>query len=120
MLGLLLLLLPVAALADGKMMSSTAFPANILIPDQQALIHFTNGTERLVIETRFTGAGTNFAWVVPLPSQPVVEAASTGLFPTLRYLFQPRIIHSVPHYYMGILAAIVLVALLYAAARAGG
>jgi hypothetical protein len=33
------LLLPAAALADGKMMSSTAFPANIVMPDQQALIH---------------------------------------------------------------------------------
>jgi hypothetical protein len=107
------------ALADGKMVPSTAFPANITMPDQQALIHFTNGTERLVIETRFTGAGTNFAWVVPLPSQPVVETASIGLFPTLRYLFQPRIIHRVPHYYVGILVAIVLALLLGAAARAG-
>jgi hypothetical protein len=114
-----LLLLPVAALADGKMISSTAFPANITIPDQQALIHYTDGTERLVIETRFTGAGTNFAWVVPLPSQPVVEAATTGLFPTLRYLFQPRVIHNVPHYYIGILVVIGLALLLRAAFRAG-
>jgi Uncharacterized protein conserved in bacteria (DUF2330) len=113
-----LLLLPIGALADGKMMS--AFPANVTMPDQQALIHFTNGTERLVIETRFTGAGTNFAWVVPLPSQPVVEAATTGLFPTLRYLFQPRIIHKVPPYYVGFLMAIGSVAFLYATARARG
>jgi hypothetical protein len=46
-LGFLLLLLPFGALADGKMIS--AFPANVTMPDQQALIHFTNGTERLVI-----------------------------------------------------------------------
>ena len=117
-LSLLLLLLPFGALADGKMIS--AFPANVTMPDQQALIHFTNGTERLVIETRFTGAGTNFAWVVPLPSKPVVEAATTGLFPTLRYLFQPRIIHQAPPYFVGFLMAIGSVALLNAAARAGG
>jgi hypothetical protein len=118
--GLLsLLLLPVAALGDGRMIPSTAFPANITMPDQQALIHFTNGTERLVIETRFTGAGTNFAWVVPLPSQPIVEAATTGLFPTLRYLFQPRVIHNVHHYYIGILVVIGLILLLRTAFRAG-
>jgi hypothetical protein len=117
-LSFLLLLLPFRALADGKMIS--AFAANVTMPDQQALIHFTNGTERLVIETRFTGAGTNFAWVVPLPSKPVVEAATTGLFPTLRYLFQPRIIHEVPPYFVGFLMAIGSVALLNAAARAGG
>ena len=114
-----LLLLPVAALGDGRMIPSTAFTANITMPDQQALIHFTNGTERLVIETRFTGAGTNFAWVVPLPGQPIVEAATTGLFPTLRYLFQPRVIHNVPHYYIGILVVIGLILLLRAAFRAG-
>ncbi len=117
--GLLAMLLPVAALADGRVISSTAFPANITMPDQQALIHFTNGTERLVIETRFTGAGTNFAWVVPLPSQPVVEGATTGLFPTLHYLFQPRVIHRVPHYYVGILMMVLLAVMLRAALRAG-
>lgn len=83
-----------------------AFPAKVTIPDQRALIHFTNGTERLVIETRFTGSGTNFAWIVPLPSQPVIEEATTGLFPTLQYLFRPQIIHNVSRYYVGILALI--------------
>jgi len=83
-----------------------AYPAKVTIPDQRALICFSNGTERLVIETRFTGAGTNFAWVVPLPSQPVIEEATTGLFPTLQYLFRPEIVHDVPRYYSGILALI--------------
>ena len=68
---LLLLFLPGTALADGMVIPTIAYPAKITIPDQRALICYTNGTERLVIETRFTGAGTNFAWVVPLPSQPV-------------------------------------------------
>ena len=103
---LLLLFLPLAALADGMVIPTIAYPAKITIPDQRALICFSNGTERLVIETRFTGAGTNFAWVVPLPSQPVIEEATTGLFPTLQYLFRPEIIHDVPRYYLGILALI--------------
>ena len=89
--------------ADGKVIPSVVFPARVTMPDQRALIHFTNGTERLVIETRFAGAGTNFAWVVPLPAKPVIEAATTGLFPTLGFLFRPQIINEVPHYYVAIL-----------------
>ena len=108
---LLLWLLPVTALADGMVVPTIAYPAKITIPDQRALICFSNGMERLVIETRFTGAGTNFAWVVPLPSQPVIEEATTGLFPTLQYLFRTEITHEVPHYYVGIL---VLLAIIYA------
>ena len=100
----LLLLMPSAAMADGIFIPPVAFPAKVTIPDQRALICFSDGTERLVIETRFTGSGTNFAWVVPLPSQPIVEEATTGLFPTLQYLFRPQIIHDVSHYYSGILA----------------
>jgi hypothetical protein len=109
---LLLWFLPVAALADGMVVPTIAYPAKITIPDQRALICFTNGTERLVIETRFTGAGTNFAWVVPLPSQPVIEEATTGLFPTLQYLFRPQIIHDVPRHYVWILSVFGLVFLI--------
>jgi len=96
------ILVPLSAAADGKVFP-TVLAAEVKIPDQRALIHFTNGVERLVIETRFTGSGTNFAWVVPLPSQPVVEEASTGLFPTLQYLFRPEIVHRVPRYYVAII-----------------
>jgi hypothetical protein len=93
--------------ADGMVIPTTAVPVEVRIPDQRALIHFSNGVERLVIETRFTGAGTNFAWVVPLPSPPVIEEATTGLFPTLQCIFQPRVRHEVPRYFqlfLGLLA----------------
>jgi hypothetical protein len=106
---LLLLFLPLAAWADGMVIPTVAYPAKITIPDQRALICFSNGTERLVIETRFTGAGTNFAWVVPLPGQPVIEEATTGLFPTLQYLFRLKIVHDVPRYYYGRLIIIGLI-----------
>ena len=102
----LLLFMPLVALADGMVVPTFAFPAKITIPDQSALICFSNGTERLVIETRFTGSGTNFAWVVPLPGQPVIEEATRGLFPTLEYLFRPEIVHEVPQYYVGVLLLI--------------
>jgi len=106
-LWLLVFGLPGLVWGDGMVRPAVAFPAAVTIPDQQALIYFTNGTERLVVETRFAGAGTNFAWVVPLPSQPKVEAATTGLFPTLQYLFAPQILNNTPAYWLR--GAVVLV-----------
>ncbi len=95
----LLLLLPVtAALADGKVFPGTAI-AETTIPDQRALICWSNGVERLVIETRFAGAGTNFAWVVPLPSPPEIEAATTGLFTTVAHQMRPKLVHNAPPLY---------------------
>jgi len=80
--------------ADGKMFRvPTAVPLELRMPDQRALLWWSNGVERLVIETRFVGEGTNFAWVVPLPAAPKVEAATTGLFPTLTHLMRPQVIH---------------------------
>lgn len=89
------------ALADGKVFPPTAYPVEVRIPDQRAILAWSNGVERLVIETRFTGAGTNFAWVVPLPSPPKVEAATRGLFPTLTHLLRPRVIHR-PNPFVGV------------------
>ena len=87
-------LLPNSTVADGCFIPETAF-AQVRIPDQRALIHYVKGTETLVIDTAFQGAGTNFAWIIPVPSLPTVEAASPGLFPTLEGLFHPRVIHGV-------------------------
>lgn len=108
----LLVLLPFLAAADGKVFVASAFATNASIPDQRAFIHFSNGVERLVIETRFTVAGTHFAWVLPLPTQPVIEEATTGLFPTLQYLFQPPIRHAVPRYFIGLFCLLGLLYLL--------
>jgi len=102
----LISLLPLAAWADGIVLPTFAYPAQVTIPDQQAALSFSNGVERLVIETRFTGAGTNFAWVVPFPNQPFIEEATAGFFPTVRFLCGPKIIHEVPHNYACILALI--------------
>ena len=101
-------LLPVVALADGMVIPERAF-AIPQIPDQQALIHYANGTETLVIETSFTGQGSNFAWVVPLPAVAKIEPASTGLFPTLQTILQPKVVLSVRHYWIALpIAALVV------------
>lgn len=94
----LFVLLPLCANGDGGFVSQTAFE-KVLIPDQRALIHFASGTETLVIDTAFQGSGTNFAWIVPVPSLPEIEPATTGLFSTLQFLFRPNIEHDVPGYY---------------------
>jgi hypothetical protein len=93
------------ARADGKVFPATAFPADVKIPDQSALLIWSNGVERLVIETRFTGEGTNFAWVVPVPSAPEIEPATTGLFPTLRTCLQPEVRHSMLNVWGAVLSA---------------
>jgi len=117
---LLVFALPGLAWGDGMVLPTRAFPAAVTIPDQQALIYYTKGTERLVVETRFTGAGTNFAWVVPLPHQPVVEAATTGLFPTLQYLFAPEIKNDMPAFWLRIAGAVIWLGLFLRFCREDG
>ncbi len=105
-LGLIVWLwLPLLALADGKIFPSTAFPEQIRIPEQEALIHWANGVERLVIETRFDAKGTNFAWVIPLPARPKIEAATPGVFPTLRSYFAPEVKHEIYRLHLWVLGA---------------
>jgi hypothetical protein len=89
-------------LADGMVVPEVFFP-KVEIPNQQALIHCADNIERLVIETSFLGEGTNFAWVVPLPSVPEVKPVSEDFFLALRQAFQPRLIHHVHPYYAGVL-----------------
>jgi hypothetical protein len=81
------------AWADGKAFPPVAVSTEVTMPDQRALLVWSNGVERLAIETRIVGEGTNFAWVVPLPSVPKVEAATVGLFPTLAWLTPPKVVH---------------------------
>ena len=88
-LGLLLTMLGSPAWADGIVFAKAA-PTTT--PDQRAMLQFSNGVERLVIETSYIGSGTNFAWVVPLPANPKVEAVSTNFFEYLNLAYQPRLV----------------------------
>lgn len=106
LLSLAFCLVVLNAHGDGKVFPSAAIASPVTIPDQRALICYSNGVERLVIETRFAGEGTNFGWVVPLPSQPTIERATPGLFPTVSHLTQPELRHYVTRWYLGILALV--------------
>lgn len=105
--------------ADGKVFPPAAIPTEVTIPDQRALIRWSKGVEHLVIETRLAGSGTNFAWVVPLPSPPTVAPATSGLFPTLEHLLQPTVIHAATAWWLLGLFGIAMVFLLLTVRRTG-
>lgn len=96
------------ALADGKIFNKSV-TAKVNIPDQEALIHFADGVETMVIQTSFTGEGDEFAWVVPTPSEPEVTASTTGLFPTLRSLTAPKVRHPQYQFYIFVWLVVMLV-----------
>ena len=87
----LLLLFSSSAWADGKVFARAVA---VTTPDQRAMLYYSNGVEKLVIETSFLGEGTNFAWVIPFPSAPKIQAVSTNFFPLLSQTFQPKLIHT--------------------------
>ncbi len=128
---------PAAVLADGKVFSRAQAVVNI--PDQEAIIHFADGVQTLVIETRFnppSGAAVPatdadaaaFAWVVPVPrgtggagraagggvggdrggGVPEVFAVTTGVFPTLRAVCAPQVVHNVAPLHLPLIALAVL------------
>lgn len=102
--------MPLRVRADGKVFSQVT-AVKTTTPDQRALLHFANGTETLVVETSFVGAGTNFAWVVPLPAAPEITAVPRTVFTNLDTLFRPEIIHRQTRWWMGMLFCALMLAL---------
>jgi hypothetical protein len=118
-LGLLMVSAPPMIRADGKVWPGIGY-AKVNIPDQRALIHYSNGAERLVIETSFVGPGTNFAWVVPLPAVPKIEPVSSAVFTTLPVIFQPKVVLKVGHWWFPVLLVLGLGALVTSIVHRGG
>jgi hypothetical protein len=98
----LTILFPAGTFADGKVFPQL-YAQKIETPNQQALIHFADGIEQLVIETSIAGSGTNFAWVVPLPAAPEIKAVSETFFFNVQNAFQSKLIHEVNPYFVGVL-----------------
>jgi hypothetical protein len=95
-LGLLLLIwvqgsLVGSARADGKVFAPERVPQEVAMPDQRALLAWHEGMQTLAIESAFVGKGTDFAWVVPLPSKPEVAAADAGLLSATAAGFLPQV-----------------------------
>ena len=77
--------------ADGKVFAPVLVPQQVEMPDQRALLAWHDGIETLVIESAFVGEGSDFAWIVPLPSKPEVFPATRGTLPSAVALMQPLV-----------------------------
>ena len=47
--------------------------ADLYEPSQKAVIYHKDGREKLILQVKYEGSAEDFAWIVPLPSQPQVE-----------------------------------------------
>src|SRR5947208_13099322 len=87
---------PVPARADGMMISPEQARKRrernlINEPDQKALVFFSKGKEQLVISPGFREAPDRFAWIIPVPSKPVVAVVEGAIFHELARLAErPR------------------------------
>lgn len=70
--ALLLLVSAAEAQADGCFVWKAG--ADLREPSQKAIIHFASGSETLILQVKYEGPAKDFAWIVPLPAQPKVEA----------------------------------------------
>lgn len=81
--------------ADGKVFLSIASDpsgsASATMPRQRAIIAFKDGVQHLAIDTSFVGPGDEFAWLVPLPSEPEILPATKGMFDTAAMVTAPRV-----------------------------
>ncbi|MCC6446987.1 MAG: DUF2330 domain-containing protein [Armatimonadetes bacterium] len=81
-----------AAWSDGAMFAPIVRARSIDIyePSQKAFIYYQDGQEDLVIEVSYKGNASDFAWVVPVPSQPRVRKLEGAPFHELSRLTAPR------------------------------
>ena len=88
------LLVTAVCFADGKAFPMVADPladTGTTMPRQRAIIAWDGSEQRLAVDTAFTGEGAEFAWLVPLPSEPEILPATRGMFDTAAVLTVPRI-----------------------------
>lgn len=100
---LLLMLLIAGVLADGGYFPPP-YHQQMYEPTQEAMLVFDGSHETLIIKPSFDGDASSFAWVVPVPNYPTVEAADPELFYELYRLTQP-VYESRATLGMGIMAA---------------
>jgi len=65
------------------------------MPQQRAIIVYRDGVERLIVESSFQGEAGQYAWIIPVPNQPIeIKSASYPLFKTLFYDFRQKVYDS--------------------------
>jgi hypothetical protein len=85
-----------SAHADGKVfLSASVIPTDssgsATMPRQRAIIAFQDGVQHLAIDTAFVGPGEEFAWLIPLPSEPEILPATEGTFDAAAMITGPRV-----------------------------
>ncbi|MEI6309438.1 MAG: DUF2330 domain-containing protein [bacterium] len=89
-IGLVLIfLMPLAAWGDGAF-----FPVQhpVTEPEQLALLAYDGGRETMLLQVSFQSWDGDLAWIVPLPSPPLVEEGPDGVFAALADLTQPLVL----------------------------
>jgi len=56
---------------------------------QVATIRFQDGMEQLAVASSYRSEATDFAWILPLPAEPVVDSFSLALLDELQYYCRP-------------------------------
>jgi hypothetical protein len=76
-----------AAFADGGMVA----PPDVTIEEfgQVAIIRHQDGIEQLAVAASFRSGATDFAWILPLPAEPVVDSFRLALLSELQYYCRP-------------------------------
>jgi len=92
--GLLIVLAPRPARADGIPIPPYGHEADVEMPGQKAIIVYDAemGREDLILSVQLLGKSPEAAWVVPVPSLPEVDTASAEWFSRLSDLTQPEIV----------------------------
>ena len=86
---ILSLFLPGIVSADGVIFPPPDY--YVAETDQKAVLFYDKGVETLILSITFTGNAKDFAWVVPTPSRPEVDKASSELFLSLEELTRPPV-----------------------------
>lgn len=60
-------------------------------PTQTAVIAYSGGVERMILQVSYSGSVSEFAWLVPTPTKPKVKEYDKPLLPMLEQATAPRI-----------------------------
>jgi len=87
--SLTLLLLPIAASADGMTFTVIGADMDVRATEQRAVMWLRNGTWEIHIQPLFPRDAGGAAWVVPFPVQPTVEPGNADFFDQLELITSP-------------------------------
>ena len=88
--GLFLILTATLSFADGGFFPPVYYKEDIFEPSQKGIIFFDGNIEQLIIEAKYIGDITDFAWIIPVPSYPLINKTSPNIFEEIHFLTQPE------------------------------